>query len=92
MPTRTHGYSNEATAAWGAELQSGTQCVGAHAACADLFNQCVGAHAACADCAANQGQLLTNFQESGGWFMSAKEQRNNNSHNSEHTLVPAVRI
>ena len=58
MPT--HGYSYEATAAWGVELQSGTlfnQCVGAHAVCTDLFNQCVGAHAACADCAANQGQL-----------------------------------
>ena len=33
MPT--HGYSYETTAAWGAELQSGT-----------LFNQCVGAHVA----------------------------------------------
>ena len=35
-----------ATAAWGAELQSGP-----------LFNQCVGAHASCV---ANQGQLSQN--------------------------------
>ena len=52
MPTHandaysTHGYSYEATAAWGADLQSGT-----------LFNQCVVAHTAPAGCVANQGQL-----------------------------------
>ena len=38
--------ANEAMAVWGAELQSGT-----------LF---MGAHAACADCVANQGQLSQN--------------------------------